>query len=160
MHVELLCNTAHAIILVQFAGLQENTAQLTHRTSVHAKCALYTDAYVVVLNLKHGWYPGQACQASTSQARHSRQSTTSKKRIDLVSLGGKLVLHGDHLHEVDTILAPILKKSNGGIQSQVSKATLIQQADTHVLDVPCSHPVVDLHSITGKHYKQQQQQGL
>ena len=70
---------------------------------------------------------------------------TRKKRTDLVSLGGKLVLHGDHLHEVDSVLAPVLKKSNRGVQSQISKATLVQQADAHVLDIPCTHPVVDLH---------------
>lgn len=82
---------------------------------------------------------------ASQQRRHSRQSTTRKKRTDLVSLGGKLVLHGDHLHEVNAILAPILKKSNGGVQSQISEAALVQQTNTHILDIPCSHPVVNLH---------------
>lgn len=84
------------------------------------------------------------------------REATRKKRSDLVSLGGKLVLHGNHLHEVHPLMPPVLKKSDGGVQAQVPQAALVQQTNAHILDIPGSHAIINLQSTQllnhlGKH---------
>ena len=56
------------------------------------------------------------------------------------------MLHGNDLHEVHPLMLPVLKKSNGRVEAQVAQAALVEKPHTHILDVPCSHPVVHLMS--------------